>query len=58
MLFSAAMSSRWKKALTVLISVTTAGLLGWLVKAAYDQGSFYPPAALLAISVVCQVIEP
>jgi len=50
------MSARWKKALTVLISVTTAGLVGWLVKAAYDNGDFRLPVALLAISVTGQVI--
>jgi hypothetical protein len=49
------MSTRSKKVLNVLISVTTAALTGWLVRAAYSHESFQLPAALLAISVSCQV---
>lgn len=48
-------SSRWKKILTVVISVTTAGLTGWLVRVAYSHEDFTLPAALLATSVICQV---
>jgi len=50
------MSSHFKKTITILISVTTAGLTGWLVKAAYDGGNFQLPAVLLAVSVTGQVI--
>jgi hypothetical protein len=50
------MSARWKKVLTVLISVTTAGLVGWLVKAAYDHGNFWLPVPLIVISLASQVI--
>lgn len=50
------MSSRWKKILTVLVSVTTACMGGWLVKAGYDHGSVWLPAVLLLASVITQVV--
>jgi len=50
------MSARLKKVLTVLISVTTAGTTGWLVKASYDNGQIGTPTVLLGISVVGQIL--
>jgi hypothetical protein len=49
------MSARSKKILNVLISVITAAFTGWLVRAAYGHEPFQLPAALLVISVSCQV---
>lgn len=50
------MSSRWKKILTILVSVTTACMGGWLVKAGYDHGNVWLPAVLLLASVIAQVV--
>ena len=51
-----AMSSRWKKILTILVSVTTACMGGWLVKAGYDHGNVWLPAVLRLASVIAQVV--